>query len=474
MGQVWAVTHEVTLRTAALKFLNGPVHQRADRRRRFLREARAASAVQHPNVVQIHDFFELEDGTPVMIMDLLEGETLAQRFKRERALSLTNAVDLLLPVISAVGTAHALGIVHRDLKPDNVFVTAAGGGAQVRVLDFGIAKLTASSAEDTDGALTAAGAVMGTPRYMAPEQTVGDGNMDHRADIWSIGVMLYEALAGARPIDGENVCRILQRLMNEGITPLRVLEPDLPEPVLALVDRMLRRDPRTRPNDLREVHDILAPHGTVTVPAFEAAIAERELAPPSSALSAPRPVPDPVLVEEADTLLDVSPGRLDPPRLATRPLPPPEEAPSAPGENVDFTAAHALSARKARNRRWSFAAGVAAMCVAALLLRHLARSAAPAVTAAEATPMAVATVAKATLAVAEPPSIAVAETAPAAVAAPEPRIEKIRVAPAVPRKERAQPALDGPTAVSPASPSPDKPAAERPRSPIGLVEEPPF
>src|SRR5262245_13005589 len=174
MGQVWAVTHEVTHRSAALKLLNGPVHLRADRRRRFLREARAASAVNHPNVVRVHDFFELEDGTPVMLMDLLEGETLGKRLGREGSLLLPEAANVLLPVVSAVGTAHARGIIHRDLKPDNVFLARTESGAlDVRVLDFGVAKLVsagAHGAEDSD-ALTGTGGLLGTPSYMSPEQS---------------------------------------------------------------------------------------------------------------------------------------------------------------------------------------------------------------------------------------------------------------------------------------------------------------
>jgi len=294
MGQVWAVTHEVTLHTAALKLLNGPVDLRPDRRRRFLREARAAAAVQHPNVVRIHDFFELGDGTPVLLMDLLEGETLGQRLSREQSLSLGDTADVLLPVVSAVGTAHSLGIVHRDLKPDNVFLARSPrGGLDVRVLDFGIAKLSGiGDAEDDPGASTETGTLLGTPYYMAPEQCFGDG-VDHRADEWAIGVMLYETLTGVRPIDGENRGRVLSRLMSEAVTPIQVLAPDLPGEVVALVASLLARDPAARPDDLRAVHDVLAPFASVTVPPFGAAARERppELdSNPSSGRSAQRPL----------------------------------------------------------------------------------------------------------------------------------------------------------------------------------------
>ncbi len=225
MGQVWAVTHEVTHRVAALKLLNGPSHLQEGRRRRFLREARAASAVQHPNVVAVHDFFELPDGTPVMIMDLLEGETLGSKLAREGALPLDVAAAILLPVVSAVGTAHARGVIHRDLKPENVFLCPAG---DVRVLDFGVAKLVGAAlppGDDSDG-LTGGG-VVGTPSYMSPEQGFGEGSLDHRSDVWSLGVVLYEVLSGVRPVDGANVGQVLKRLMNEAITPIAVLVPEL-------------------------------------------------------------------------------------------------------------------------------------------------------------------------------------------------------------------------------------------------------
>jgi hypothetical protein len=250
--------------------------------------------------------------------------------------------------------------------------------------------------------------------------------------------------------------------MNEGITPLRILEPELPEDVLALVDRMLKRDPRGRPNDLREVHDVLSSHGTVAVPAFGAAIAERELAPPSSPGSMPRSAPEPPAlsgVEVMDTLLD-------------------ESAAKRGGEataDVDNAFAHALSVRKrARNRRWSFAAGVALMLVVALLLRHFERADAPVpalARGAEATVAAPVVAPQALPEADERPAVpAVSEPSPPVKQVPEPRAGKSRVLHEA-EKDRAPPVAERPSV--PASARPASPAAVRkPR--VGLVEEPPF
>jgi serine/threonine-protein kinase len=260
MGVVWEATHLVTRRRIAIKFVMGPAHQRADLRRRFLREARAASAANHPNVVDVLDVFELDDGTPVMVMELLSGETLRDKLVRERTLSLEATASILLPVIAAVGTAHALGIVHRDLKPENIFLLkGAEPGVDVKVLDFGVAKLTVRDGEasETDP-ITGTGSTLGTPCYMAPEQTTGDKAIDGRADVWALGVIVYECLAGVRPVEGSGIGQVVMKLMTEGIKPLDQVVRGLPPEATALVMRMLARERRDRPQDLREVQGVLA------------------------------------------------------------------------------------------------------------------------------------------------------------------------------------------------------------------------
>ena len=267
MGTVWAAVHTVTRRSVAMKFLKDSMRHRKDLRERFLREAAAASALKHPNVVEIIDVFDFAEGCPVMVMELLRGETLGAKLLRDERLSLEETAAVLLPVVSAVGTAHALGIVHRDLKPDNLFLIEGGG---VKVLDFGIAKLAAERylQGGPSAMLTESGSMLGTPCYMAPEQASGEHPVDHRADVWSFGVILYECLSGMRPIEGENLPQVVARLMSAGIMPLERIAPELPGEVTALVKQMLTREVARRTPSLVEVGRTLGRFTSVKVPEF--------------------------------------------------------------------------------------------------------------------------------------------------------------------------------------------------------------
>jgi serine/threonine protein kinase len=269
MGVVWAATDTRNGDSVALKFVKGAATQ-ADQRRRFLREARAASAVDHPNVVRILDVLELEDDTPAIVMELLEGESLAARLDRDHRIPLADLARILLPVVSAVGTAHALGIVHRDLKPENIFLSRKRGSElEVKVLDFGIAKLTAleGAAAQTTGATTT-GALLGTPCYMSPEQACGEKDIDHRTDIWSMGMILYECLSGILPTRADNVGQVMKLLLMRPIPRLDDIDPDIPAPVASMVERMLARPRAERPHDLREVQAMLETHAGMRAPTF--------------------------------------------------------------------------------------------------------------------------------------------------------------------------------------------------------------
>jgi eukaryotic-like serine/threonine-protein kinase len=266
MGVVWQAVHAVTRKPVALKFLKRTGKDDARAVQRFLREARAACAVHHPSVVEVHDVLQLDDGAPVMVMELLAGETLAERLRREGPMSVPELARVMVHVCSAVGCAHALGIVHRDLKPENIFLAnTPGGGREVKVLDFGIAKLTASEGDAAHtGATTGTGAILGTPYYMAPEQLFGEKDIDHRADLWALGIIFYEALSGQRPTLGDNVGQIYKIVMTDAIVPLQQRAPHLPEPVTALVGRMLSRERSARPADADAVLSVLSQYTNET------------------------------------------------------------------------------------------------------------------------------------------------------------------------------------------------------------------
>ncbi len=274
MGEVWAAVQQPTRKRVALKFLRAdkasddPSEGEATRKR-FLREARAACAVRHPNVVEVHDVLSLDDGSPVMVMEYLKGETLEARLAREGRLPLGEVAAIAARVVSAVGAAHALGIVHRDLKPDNVFLAETSDGVEVKVLDFGIAKLTALDGDAAQtGGLTNTGAMLGTPYYMSPEQAFGEKNIDHRADVWSLGIILYRAATGVLPTRADNIGQILKIIMMGNITPIESLAPTLPADFASLVSRMLQARREDRPESLHEVRATLERYAGIETGTF--------------------------------------------------------------------------------------------------------------------------------------------------------------------------------------------------------------
>jgi serine/threonine protein kinase len=252
-SEVWQGKHLVTRRPVAIKLLRRALACRPEMRRRFLREARAG--ISHPNVVEVLDAFELDDGTPAIVMPLLEGNTLAALIVPGAPLSVGEALFILLPVMAAVAATHAHGIAHRDLKPENVFLAREGGATLVKVLDFGVAKLVNHVDDRTP---TAAGTLIGTPAYMAPEQAMCEVDQDHRVDVWAIGAMAYELLCGRRPVEGANAAQVIDSLLTKAITPLHVLVPSLPEVVKYTVMQMLHRSRAERPS-LEEVLARLRP-----------------------------------------------------------------------------------------------------------------------------------------------------------------------------------------------------------------------
>jgi serine/threonine-protein kinase len=310
MGVVWAATHLETGKAVALKHLRDEASGDAETRKRFLREAQATARIAHPNIVAVHDLVETEGGLPAIVMDLLDGKPLRARLDRERRLSLEQTASILLPAVSAVGTAHAIGIVHRDLKPDNIFIARMPSGEdRSLVLDFGIAKLTKPAEVSTASVITGTWSLLGTPHYMSPEQIIGEKDIDHRTDIWAMGAILYECLAGVRPAEARTPGKIFELILLRGIKPLSERVPDLPGDVADLVLRMLARERDDRPWDLHEAEAVLARYTTIRAPKFGAPATIRLSSPGHPRISAralgPEPAADDPLTTTAPDLRSI-------------------------------------------------------------------------------------------------------------------------------------------------------------------------
>lgn len=239
MGEVYLAHDHKLDRDVALKLLSRDLPIDQNRWRRFHREARAASSLNHPHILVVHDFGEF-DGCPFIVTEFVEGETVRQRLQHG-VLPVQDAIETALQIASALAAAHARGIIHRDIKPENVMLRPDG---YAKVLDFGLAKLAASesTAEQGDGAFhTRPGVVMGTPRYMSPEQARGL-ELDARSDIWSVGVLLYEMIAGRPPFAGATAADTIGAILGSEPAPLELQAPSAPAELGRILDRALRKN----------------------------------------------------------------------------------------------------------------------------------------------------------------------------------------------------------------------------------------
>ncbi|HET7540975.1 MAG TPA: serine/threonine-protein kinase [Polyangiaceae bacterium] len=241
MSVVWGARDDRSGQTLALKILINREQMALGSRRRFLREAYATRSVDHPAIVPVVDIAETEE-LVILAMELLSGETLRARFERAPGLSPEQAALTLLPIVEALNLAHAAGIVHRDLKPENIFLQATPAGIRPRLLDFGIARFYEPPPDAGRTPITGFGTLLGTIPYMAPEQAISPSDCDHLVDAWALGVILYEALSGCRPIEGNSPPETLRQLLLGGIAPLSVLVPTLPTEISDLVMGLLTRD----------------------------------------------------------------------------------------------------------------------------------------------------------------------------------------------------------------------------------------
>src|SRR5512144_9410 len=231
MGVVFAARHAVIERPLAIKVLKREVMRDTATIRRFVQEAKAASRIGHPNIVDVTDFGTTPHGLTYSVMEFVDGTTLAKTIKQTGPLPPERAVRIASQIARALSAAHEKGIVHRDLKPENVFLLDRDGRPDfVKIVDFGIAKVTPPRGKTNEPRLTRAGSVFGTPEYMAPEQAAGRSDTDGRVDIYALGVILYEMICGRVPHRGDSMVRTLAMQMLDPVEPPSKVRPDLAIP----------------------------------------------------------------------------------------------------------------------------------------------------------------------------------------------------------------------------------------------------
>ena len=366
MGAVYEAIQEPIERRVAIKILHGRYAQEPEIAARFFNEARAVNIVDHPGIVQISDYGQLPSGVAYLVMEYLKGETLTQRMKRSGGkLPQPEAMRLGRQLASALAAAHEKGIIHRDLKPDNVMLIVdpdpeAMGRVRAKLLDFGIAKVAAEVGKDS-AANTAADVVMGTPKYMSPEQCRGAANVDDKSDVYALGVMIYEMLAGRVPFLGPTG-EILAKQIYEDPPPLAELAPWVTPDAAAMVHRLLNKSKAERPT-MRQVASDLE-RMTAHFPTMAHAV----VLPP---VQAPRPVEDGKTVndeEEAD--------RTNPSMSKVEVVPPPpverdSNSGMQPHSTLGFSVGQSsLSMRRSANRlrRWLVGGGAALVVMTAILM----------------------------------------------------------------------------------------------------------
>ncbi|MCU0662886.1 MAG: protein kinase [Myxococcota bacterium] len=243
MGAVYEGFHVVLAKRVALKMLHPEYATSEEVLKRFYREAQAASTIGHKNTIEIYDVGVTPENAPYIAMEYLEGEDLESLLVREGRVSVDAAAGVLEPVLLALAAAHSKGIIHRDLKPSNIFITRdAGGNPIVKLIDFGISKITKG-----DGTkLTQTGSLIGTPAYMSPEQARGMQNVDHRTDLYAVGVIMYQLLTGTLPFTGANYSELIITVLTSDPKPPRELVSSIPQEVNDLVIQQLSKDPQKR------------------------------------------------------------------------------------------------------------------------------------------------------------------------------------------------------------------------------------
>ncbi|HEX9453726.1 MAG TPA: protein kinase, partial [Candidatus Binatia bacterium] len=249
MGTVYLAEQVSVGRKVALKVLQGSYASDDEFIGRFRREARLAASLNHKNIVTIYDFDQGNDGSLFIAMEYLHGEKLSDVIRRDGSLDVSRAIRLGLQIAEGLEAAHRTGVIHRDIKPDNIMVVGNRGAEEVKLMDFGIARMMDTG---TMSNLTRTGMIMGTPAYMAPEQAEGS-TISEQTDIYALGIVLYEMLSGSVPFKASTPSAVLIKHLQEAPAPLRKLRREVPAGLESLVMRSLEKKPQKRPRDMREI-----------------------------------------------------------------------------------------------------------------------------------------------------------------------------------------------------------------------------
>lgn len=317
MGQVWEATHDQLGKRVAIKILLAELAEDENVVARFVREGRACVKLRHPNAVDVSDV-GFERGVPYLVMDYLEGETLTAHLASGKFNDAKTVANVVVPILCALQAAHDEGIVHRDVKPGNVFLTRARDGEIIpTLLDFGISKIAGD-----DGFAIRSGSLMATPIYMSPEQAIDSANVDSRTDIYSLGVLMYQALAGRKPFAATTLHELAHAICTAQYTDLALACPELPEDLVAIVRKAMAVDVRARYQTAGGMaRDLIQFAGTRT-----RVLHAMELGLGGATRAIENPVAGPVA--DAPTMPLESLAPTPTPRAAPRSLPPPPPAPT--------------------------------------------------------------------------------------------------------------------------------------------------
>jgi serine/threonine-protein kinase len=334
MGVVVAAEHLQLHQRVAIKVLLPEAGTEPDVVARFAREAQAAARIQSEHVARVIDVASLDDGSPFMVMEFLDGQDLGQILARRGPLPLDEAVGYLLQACEGVAEAHAAGVIHRDIKPSNLFVCQKGSGRSVvKVLDFGISKAHQGPGGAADLSLTKTGTVMGSPLYMSPEQMASAKYVDARTDVWSLGVTLFELVSGRTPFRGESMTELIASVLQGEPLSVRDVRPDLPQSIVPAITKALEKDRNRRYANVAELAAAIAPFGP-----WQAAMSVERI---SNVLSMPPPAVGASGASHAASPTAVSGGALD----ATA------QAASSPGRATGSTTGQPVSSDPMKKAR---------------------------------------------------------------------------------------------------------------------------